>query len=77
MPGSRFNQALSDADVLIRLGIVALALSTAQRLANCSLTTYVTGRDGRLNLEQDAWIAPLEEEDAPVTKAHDVPVAPR
>jgi hypothetical protein len=29
MPGSRFNQALSDADVLIRLGIVALALSTA------------------------------------------------
>lgn len=55
----------------------ALGLSTAQRLANCSLTTYVTAPDGRLALDRDAWTAPLEEENAPVTKAHDAPVAPR
>jgi broad specificity phosphatase PhoE len=55
----------------------ALALSTAQRIANCSLTSYATGRDGRLALDRDAWTAPLEEGDAPVTKAHDAPVAPR
>jgi broad specificity phosphatase PhoE len=55
----------------------ALALSAAQRLANCSLTSYITAPDGRLALDQDAWTAPLEEGDAPVTKAHDAPVAPR
>jgi broad specificity phosphatase PhoE len=55
----------------------ALAMSTAQRLANCSLTSYVTGTDGRLVLDRDAWTAPLEAGDAPVTKAHDAPVAPR
>jgi broad specificity phosphatase PhoE len=55
----------------------ALGLSSAARLANCSLTSYVTGPDGRLTLDRDAWTAPLEEGDAPVTKAHDAPVAPR
>jgi broad specificity phosphatase PhoE len=55
----------------------ALEMSTAQRLANCSLTSYLTGPDGRLALDRDAWTAPLEEGDAPVTKAHDAHVGPR
>jgi broad specificity phosphatase PhoE len=55
----------------------ALALSHAGRLANCSLSTYVRGRDGRLGLERDAWTAPLEAGDAPITEEHDAPVAPR
>ena len=55
----------------------ALGLSAAARLANCSLTTYRTGPTGRLELGRDAWTAPLEEQDAPVTAAHDAPVAPR
>jgi broad specificity phosphatase PhoE len=55
----------------------ALALSRERPLPNCSLTRYRTGPGGRLQLDLDAWTAPLEHEDVPVTKAHDAPVAPR
>jgi broad specificity phosphatase PhoE len=55
----------------------ALALSRSGHLANCSLTTYVRGKDGRLHLDRDAWVAPLEEQDAPITEEPDAAVAPR
>lgn len=54
----------------------ALALGGG-RLANCSLTSYVTDADGTPLLERDGWTAPLEEADAPVTEDSDAPVAPR
>jgi broad specificity phosphatase PhoE len=55
----------------------ALALSRDHPLPNCSLTRYRMGSEGRLCLDLDAWTAPLEHDDVPVTKAHDAPVAPR
>lgn len=55
----------------------ALELSRSGRLANCSLTTYVRDGDVGLHLERDAWTAPLEQEQAPVTDEPDAPVAPR
>jgi len=54
----------------------ALGMSARGHLANCSLTTYRCV-DGSLRLDRDAWTAPLEEADTPVTEAPDVPVAPR
>ena len=55
----------------------ALELSKSGQLANCSLTTYVRDRDGRLRLDKEAWTAPLEREQTPVTEETDAPVAPR
>ncbi len=55
----------------------ALALSRDHPLANCALTTYVTGTDDRLTLELDGWTAPLEMEEVPVTEEHDARVKPR
>jgi broad specificity phosphatase PhoE len=55
----------------------ALALSHDHPLPNCSLTRYRTNADDRLELELDAWTAPIEVQDVPVTEAHDAPVAPR
>jgi broad specificity phosphatase PhoE len=55
----------------------ALALSASRRLANCSLTTYVRGKDGRLRLDRDAWTVPLEQDAVQITEAPDAPVASR
>lgn len=55
----------------------ALDLSAAKTVANCSLTTYDRQPDGRLALDKDAWVAPLEREGTPVTDESDAPVAPR
>ncbi|MGD9701329.1 MAG: histidine phosphatase family protein [Acidimicrobiia bacterium] len=55
----------------------ALQLSREERLANCSLTTFVRDADGRLVVDLDGWTAPLEAGPATVTKEHDAPVAPR
>jgi probable phosphoglycerate mutase len=55
----------------------ALALSRDHPLANCSLTRYRTQANDELALDLDAWTAPLEAEDVPVTEEHDAPVAPR
>ena len=54
----------------------ALGLSRSQRIANCSLTTFERRREG-LRLDRDAWVAPLEHEDAPITDEPDAAVAPR
>jgi len=55
----------------------ALELSRSGLLANCSLTTYVRDGDGPLRLDREAWTAPLEREQTPVTEESDAPVAPR
>jgi broad specificity phosphatase PhoE len=55
----------------------ALALSASSTVANCSLTTYVRSADGRLALDKNAWVAPLEREHTPVTDEPDAPVASR
>jgi broad specificity phosphatase PhoE len=54
----------------------ALALGGG-RIANCSLTTYVTQPDGTPRLVLDGWTAPLEEANEPITEEPDAPVAPR
>jgi len=54
----------------------ALALGGG-RIANCSLTSYITQPDGSPRLELDGWTAPLEEAHEPVTEEPDAPVAPR
>ena len=54
----------------------ALALGGG-RIANCSLTSYITQPDGTPRLELDGWTAPLEEAREPVTEEADAPVAPR
>jgi probable phosphoglycerate mutase len=55
----------------------ALAISRTGSLANCSLTTYQRGDDGRLHLDREAWTVPLEREATPVTEEPDAAVAPR
>jgi probable phosphoglycerate mutase len=55
----------------------ALTLSREHPIANCSLTRYRTGSDDVLQLDLDAWTAPLDDEAVPVTAEHDAPVAPR
>ena len=55
----------------------ALALSREHPLPNCSLTRYARDNTDELALNLDAWAAPLEASDVPVTEAHDAPVAPR
>jgi probable phosphoglycerate mutase len=55
----------------------ALQLAREHPIANCSLTRYRTGPDDLLHLDLDAWTAPLETDDVPVTEEHDAPVAPR
>jgi broad specificity phosphatase PhoE len=54
----------------------ALALGGG-RIANCSLTSYITQADGSPRLELDGWTAPLEDAHEPVTEERDAPVAPR
>jgi broad specificity phosphatase PhoE len=54
----------------------ALALGGG-RIANCSLTSYITQPDGSPRLQLDGWTAPLEEAHEPVTEEPDAPVAPR
>ena len=53
-----------------------LALGHDAPLANCSLTRYVTV-DEQLRLDLAGWTAPMTESGVPVTKDHDVAVAPR
>ena len=52
-------------------------LSFAGHLANCSLTRYVSDDEGRPQLHQVGWTAPLDEDDVPVTDEPEHPVAPR
>jgi broad specificity phosphatase PhoE len=54
----------------------ALALGGG-RIANCSLTTYVTDAGGTPHLVLDGWTTPLEQANEPVTEERDAPVAPR
>jgi probable phosphoglycerate mutase len=54
-----------------------LRLSREHPIGNCSLTRYVTNPDDLLQLDLDAWTAPLEADDVPVTVERDGPVAPR
>ncbi len=54
-----------------------LALGSEHPVGNCSLTRYRTDEDDRLALELDAWVAPLDAEQVPVTSDHDAAVAPR
>jgi broad specificity phosphatase PhoE len=54
----------------------ALALGGG-RIANCSLTKYITRPDGTPSLLLDGWTTPLEEANEPVTEERDAPVAPR
>lgn len=54
----------------------ALALGGG-RIANCSLTTYITQADGSPRLDLEGWTAPIEEANEPVTEEPDAPVAPR
>jgi 2,3-bisphosphoglycerate-dependent phosphoglycerate mutase len=55
----------------------ALALSRDEPLANCGLTTYGRGPDGRLTVDLVNWTVPLERTDTPVTEEPDAAVAPR
>jgi len=55
----------------------ALALSREHPLPNCSLTRYERDQNDELALALDAWAAPLEASDVPVTEAHDAHIAPR
>ena len=55
----------------------ALALSRDQPLPNCSLTRYVRAPYDDLELDLEAWTAPLQVSQVPVTQAHDAPIAPR
>ena len=55
----------------------ALEISRSGRLANCSLTSYRRTADRALQLDHDAWTAPLERSAAPVTEESDSPVGPR
>jgi probable phosphoglycerate mutase len=55
----------------------ALALSTDAVIANCSLTAYSAGEDGRLTPDAVSWTAPLEETGVPVTEGSDAPIASR
>ncbi len=55
----------------------ALELSRSGRLANCSLTTFVRDDGHKLRLDRDAWTAPLERDETPVTDESDAAVASR
>jgi probable phosphoglycerate mutase len=54
-----------------------LAIDAEGDVANCGVTTYVRNGDGGLTLEVYNFVAPLEEEGAPVTSAPDAKVAAR
>ena len=54
----------------------ALALSSDDPLANCSLTAFDADRDGRLELRTAGWTVPVAASGAAVTVAPDVAVAP-
>jgi probable phosphoglycerate mutase len=55
----------------------ALSLARDEPLANCSLTSFRAGQDGRLGLERAGWTVPLARADAPITADHDERAAPR
>jgi broad specificity phosphatase PhoE len=58
-----------------------LEMDRAQDIANCSVTSYefdpALGKKGRLVLQLFNFVAPLEEEGAPVTTQKDIPIAPK
>ena len=55
-----------------------LGIDREGEVANCSVTAYEhDGEAGRLRLVRYNEVAPLEEQDEPVTAEPDVPVAPR
>jgi broad specificity phosphatase PhoE len=55
-----------------------LGIDRQGEVANCAVTSYVLDESaGRLRLERYNEVAPLEEQDEPVTAESDVPVAPR
>ncbi len=55
----------------------ALSLARDEPLANCSLTSFRAGQDGRLGLERAGWTVPLARSDAAITADHDERAAPR
>ncbi|HYP01980.1 MAG TPA: histidine phosphatase family protein [Pyrinomonadaceae bacterium] len=58
-----------------------LEIDRATDVANCSVTSYAydpsVGKHGKLILREYNFVAPLEQEGAPVTTEKDVPVAPK
>ena len=54
-----------------------LAIDAEGDVANCGVTTYSRNREGGLTLEVYNFVAPLEDEGAPVTSAPDAKVAAR
>jgi hypothetical protein len=54
-----------------------LGIDREAEVANCSVTRTSTTRGGRLRLVRYNEVAPLEEQDEPVTAEPDGPVAPR
>ena len=55
-----------------------LAIDGEAEVANCAVTSYVhDSDDGQLHLTRYNEVAPLEEQDEPVTAEPDAPVAPR
>lgn len=54
-----------------------LAIDAEGDVANCGVTTYSRNADGGLKLDLYNFVAPLEEEGAPVTSAPDAKVAAR
>ncbi|HKP72553.1 MAG TPA: histidine phosphatase family protein [Pyrinomonadaceae bacterium] len=58
-----------------------LEIDRATDVANCAVTSYAydpgIGKHGKLVLRQYNFVAPLEQEGAPVTTQKDVPVAPK
>ena len=54
-----------------------LAIDAEGDVANCGVTTYSRNADGGLSLESYNFVAPLEDEGAPVTSAPDAKVAAR
>ena len=62
-------EGLSEAEIL--------AIDAEGDVANCGVTTYERRADGGLELEGYNFVAPLEQEGAPVTTAPDAKVAAR
>lgn len=58
-----------------------LTIDRERDVANCSVTSYMfdqhRGKHGKLVLQLNNFVAPLEEDGAPVTSEPDVPVAPK
>ena len=58
-----------------------LAIDRRADIANCSVTSYefdaATGRNGKLAVRLENFVAPLTEAGAAVTREPDVPAAPK